>query len=63
MTGSIQKKGKTYYAVISIYGKRKWFKGGKKKDAERILGEKLSEISHGTYREIPKMTFKEFSDL
>ena len=39
MTGSIQKKGKTYYAVIPINGRRKWFKGGTKKDAERVLGE------------------------
>ena len=63
MKGSIQKKGKTYYAVIALNGKRKWFKGGKKRDAERVLGEKLDEISRGTYRQIPKTTFKEFADL
>ncbi|MGO9138366.1 MAG: tyrosine-type recombinase/integrase [Syntrophales bacterium] len=63
MKGSIQKKGKTYYAVIALNGKRKWFKGGKRKDAERVLGERLSEISNGTYREIPKTTFKEFAEL
>jgi len=51
--GSIQKKGETYYAVIALNGKRKWFKGGKKrKDAHRVLTEKLSEISNGPYREI-----------
>lgn len=63
MKGSIQKKGKTYYAVIALNGKRKWFKGGKRKDAERVLAEKLTEINQGTYREIPKQTFKEFSKV
>ena len=63
MTGSIQKKGKTYYAVIPINGRRKWFKGGTKKDAERVLGEKLAEVSQGNYREIPKMSFKAFAKL
>ena len=63
MIGSIQKKGKTYYAVIPINGRRKWFKGGTKKDAERVLGEKLAEVSQGNYREIPKMTFKAFAKL
>lgn len=61
MTGSIQKKGKKYYAVIALNGKRKWFKGGKKKDAERVLTERLAEVNLGTYREIPKTTFKEFA--
>jgi len=63
MKGSIQKKGKIYYAVIPIAGKRKWFRGGTKKDAERVLGEKLGEISQGTYRDIPKTTFIEFTKL
>ncbi len=67
--GSIQpkinKKGKkTHYAVISFPdGKRKWFKGGTKKDALRVLGEKMVEIDQGTYREIPKKTFGDFADL
>ncbi len=64
MKGSIQKKGSIYYAVIALNGKRKWFKGGSaKKDAQRVLNEKLSEIDSGTYREITKATFKEFSEL
>lgn len=64
MKGSIQKKGKTYYAVIALNGKRKWLKGGStKKDAQRVLNEKLSEIDNGTYKEIPKITFTEFSEL
>lgn len=64
MTGSIQQKGKTYYAVIAIGGKRKWLKGGStKKDAQRILNEKLQEIDNGTYKELPKITFGEFTDI
>ena len=63
MRGSIQKKGNTYYAVIALNGKRKWFRGGKRKDAERVLGERLAEMSQGTYREIPKTTFKKFASL
>lgn len=64
MKGSIQKKGDTYYAVIPIGDRRKWFKGGPtKKDAQRILNEQISEINAGTYKEIPKMRFKEFSEL
>jgi hypothetical protein len=43
--------------------KRKWFKGGTtKKDAERVLMEKLNEIDQGTYREMPKTTFDKFSE-
>ncbi|MBM4271512.1 MAG: site-specific integrase [Deltaproteobacteria bacterium] len=62
MKGSIQKKGKKYYAVIALNGKRKWFKGGKRKEAERVLAEKITEINQGTYKEIPKMTFKEYAE-
>jgi integrase len=62
--GSIQKKGKTYYAVLALNGKRKWIKGGPtRKDAQRVLAEKVNELNHGTYRELPKMTFETFSVL
>lgn len=64
MRGSIQKKGKIFYAVIALNGKRKWFKGGStKKDAQRIINEKLPEIESGTYRELTKAKFKEFSEI
>ena len=64
MRGSIQKKGKTYYAVLALNGKRKWIKGGPtRKDAQRVLAEKVNELNHGTYRELPKMTFETFSVL
>ena len=63
MKGSIQKKGNTYYAVIALNGKRKWFKGGTKKDAQKTLNDKLYEIGQGTYRELTKATFKDFSGV
>lgn len=64
MRGSVQKKGSTYYAVIPLGNKRKWYKGGStKKDAQRVLNEKLFELNSGTYKEIPKITFKKFGEL
>jgi len=64
MKGSIQKKGKVYYAVLAINGKRKWIKGGlTKKDAQRVLNEKLPEIDTGTYKELPKATFDKFAEI
>ena len=64
MEGSIQKKSKVYYAIIAIGGRRKWFKGGHtKKDAQRVLNEKLHDINQGTYKEIIKIRFKEFSGV
>jgi integrase len=62
MQGCLQKKNKAYYVVLPINGKRKWFKGGKtKRDAQKVLTDKLSEINSGCYKEIPKTTFKTFS--
>lgn len=64
MKGSIQKKGKIYYAVIALNGKRKWFRGGPaKKDAQRELNEKLGELEARTYRELPKITFEQFTEI
>jgi hypothetical protein len=63
MRGSIQKKGKVYYAVVPVNGKRKWYRGGTRKDAQKKLIDVLKEIQDGTYKEIPKTTFNEFADL
>jgi len=64
MKGSIQKKGKIYYAVIALNGKRKWLKGGSaKKDAQKVLNERLGEIEAGTYKELPKITFKQVTEI
>ncbi len=70
MTGSIQKKGKSYYIVVRVYdsetGKRKqkWINAGKtKREAERKLSDIMSDVHNGTYRDIKKSTFGQFSDL
>ncbi len=61
MQGCIQKKGKVYYAVITLGKRRKWYKGGRtRKDAQRVLNENLAELDAGTFKEIPKTSFKEF---
>ena len=47
---------------MAINGSRKWFKGGAtKRDAQRVLTDKIGEINAGTYKEMPKTTFKTFS--
>lgn len=64
MQGSVQKKGKTYYAVVATGERRKWYKGGStKKAAQKVLNEKLYELDSGTYKEIPKMTFRHFREF
>jgi len=66
MRGSIQVKGnkkKIYYAVIALRGKRRWFRGPTKKDAQRILNETLTQVDNGTYKEIQKIAFREFAKL
>jgi integrase len=62
--GSIQRKGKIYYAVIALNGKRKWFRGGPaKKDAQKELNEKLGELQAETYKELPKTNFEQFTEI
>ena len=70
MTGSIHKKGKSYYIVFRVFdsetGKRKqkWIPGGKtKREAERKLAEIMGEVHNGTYRDTKKATFKGFAEL
>jgi len=70
MTGSIHKKGKTYYIVFRLCdsgtGKRnqKWIPAGKsKKAADKKLNEMMGEVHNGTYREIKKITFADFAAL
>lgn len=70
MTGSIHKKGKTYYIVFRIFDseigkqKQKWIPAGKsKRQADRKLSELIGEVHNGTYREIKKITFSEFANL
>ena len=64
MKGSIQKKGKIYYAVFAVGARRVWKKGGKTKaDAQRVLNENLYELDNGTYKSVPKQTFGKFAEM
>ncbi|RNB79034.1 site-specific integrase [Brevibacillus panacihumi] len=68
MRGTVQKKGNKWYAVLytgkdELTGKwnRKWFSGFKtKKEAEKFLAEKVSEVAQGRYTEPSKETFGEY---
>ena len=61
--GSIAKKGNNYYAYLRINCKKKWFSGAgpSKRKAEAILTEKLADVQQGTYREIPKILFRDIA--
>ncbi len=67
MTGSLQKKGKVWYAVINTFnekGKRqlKWISTGKNKkpDAQKVLTEILSKMDKNTYIDPVKTLFSDF---
>lgn len=67
MTGSLQKKGKVWYAVINTFdekGKRKikWISTGKSKkpDAQKVLTEILSKMDKNTYIDPVKTLFSDF---
>lgn len=68
MRGTVQKKGNKWYAVLytgkdELTGKwnRKWFSGFKtKKEAEKFLAEKVSEVAQGRYTEPSKESFGEY---
>jgi integrase len=64
MRGSIIKKANNYYACLWINGKKKWFSGAgpSRRKAEAILTEKLAEVQRGTYREITKLRFRDFTN-
>ena len=65
MRGSVQKKGKRYYIVYTIGTKQKWEKvpePNTKKNADRLLAQRVAEIHRGEYREIKKVTFREFAE-
>lgn len=62
MRGSIQKKKGNYYVVLALGGKRKWIPAGRTKHgAEKVLAEEVSRTHRGPYRELKKLSFKEFT--
>lgn len=68
MRGTVQKKGNKWYAVLytgkdELTGKwqRKWFSGFKtKKEAEKFLAEKVSEVAQGKYTEPSKELYANY---
>ncbi len=61
--GTIRKRKKIYYAIYPLRGKRKWEAvGPSKREAERVLAERMDAVNKGTHRELPKTTFKEFAE-
>ena len=70
MIGSIQKRGKCYYIVFRITDyktgkkKQKWLRAGRlKRQADETLSEMMGEVHTGTFRQIKKSTFAQFSKL
>ena len=60
----MQKKGGRYYTVYTVGKKQKWEKVSEpntKKNAERLLAQRVTEINQGEYRDIKKATFAEFA--
>jgi hypothetical protein len=70
MRGSIIKKPNGRLYIVYYAGKKqKWEKVPEnkhgrqtKKDAQRLLTQRINEINTGTYREIKKVTFNEFAE-
>ena len=65
MRGSIQKKGRRYYIVYRLDGKPKWERvpePNTKKNAEKLLTQRIHEIDRGEYREIQRVSFAEFAE-
>lgn len=52
-----------FYVVVRVGKKQKWIKSSKlKKQADRHLTEVLGQLYSGTFKELPSVTFQEFSE-
>jgi len=61
--GSVRKRGEIWYIIYPFRGKQKWKAiGSSKRAAEQALAEVMNSIHKGTYRDLPKTTFAEFSE-
>ena len=61
--GMIRKRGQIWYIIYPFNGKKKWEKvGPKKRQAEKLLAARLESVRQGTFRELKKVTFDEFSE-
>jgi len=62
--GSVYKRGKNYHIVYRVGGRQKWETAGtRKKDAERLLEQRMGAISDGVLHDLKKMIFADFAGL
>jgi integrase len=60
--GSIGKRGNNYHIRYYVDGKQYWETvGPRKKDAERVLAERIRQINLGEFQILPDVTFAEFA--
>ncbi len=61
--GSVLRRGKNWYISFTFRGKRVMrVVGPSKREAERVLAERLEAVNKGTYRHLPKTTFRAFAE-
>ena len=61
--GSIVKRGNAYYIVYRFGGKQKWERIGlSRRNAEKVLVERMNLINKGAYREPKRISFADFAD-
>lgn len=61
--GSVQKKGNRFYAVLPLGPKRKWLHGWRtEKQAVKELTEEMAKRQKGSYKELPKLSFRQFAE-
>lgn len=61
--GCIVRRGRNYSIVYRFRGKQRWRTiGPSKRAAEQALAEVMNSINKGTYRDLPKITFRAFAE-
>jgi len=61
--GSIVKRGNAYYIVYRFGGRQKWERIGlSRRQAEKVLVERVNLINKGAYREPKRISFADFAD-
>jgi len=61
--GSVRKRGKNWYIKFRLRGRQVMrVVGPSKRAADRALAEVMDSIHKGTYRDLPRITFREFAE-
>lgn len=70
MKGTVAKKGKAYYVVFRFLDpktgsiRQKWIAAGsRKRDADEKLTEMMGEVHNGIYKDIKKVSFRQYATL